>query len=128
MPGPPEGFSCPHCNGHLWEVHDGGLRVAPTQVQAASVEEGPAGLRRFVRERRIDDGKWHAVRCGRSGYRVTMYVDEYLAPCNKYEVLYQSDPAGAGHVAQAAAAPSWPRLPPAAPQQLVDDHLAEVGL
>ncbi len=33
-----------------------------------------------------------------SSYRVTMYVDEYLAPCNKYEVLYQSDPAGAGHV------------------------------
>ncbi len=25
--------------------------------------------------RRIDDGKWHTVRCGRSGHRVTMYVD-----------------------------------------------------
>jgi two-component system chemotaxis response regulator CheB len=25
MPGPPFGFTCPDCHGHLWEVQDGGL-------------------------------------------------------------------------------------------------------
>lgn len=33
-----------------------------------------------------------------STFRVTMYVDEHALSCNKYEVLYRSDGAGAGHV------------------------------
>lgn len=31
-------------------------------------------------------------------YKVTLYVDRYEAPCNKYEVLYRVDDAGAGYV------------------------------
>ena len=31
-------------------------------------------------------------------YKVTMYVDRYEAPCDKYVVLYQVDEAGAGYV------------------------------
>jgi hypothetical protein len=31
-------------------------------------------------------------------YKVTLYVDQYDPPCNKYEVLYAVDEAGAGYV------------------------------
>jgi hypothetical protein len=31
-------------------------------------------------------------------YKVTLYVDQYRPPCNKYEVLYAVDEAGAGYV------------------------------
>ena len=31
-------------------------------------------------------------------YKVTLYVDRYEPPCNKYEVLYQVDEAGIGYV------------------------------
>ena len=31
-------------------------------------------------------------------YKVTMYVDRYEPPCNKYEVLYRVDEAGTGYV------------------------------
>lgn len=31
-------------------------------------------------------------------YKVTLYVDRYEPPCNKYEVLYQVDEAGTGYV------------------------------
>jgi hypothetical protein len=31
-------------------------------------------------------------------YKVTLYVDRYDPPCNKYEVLYQLDEAGTGYV------------------------------
>lgn len=34
----------------------------------------------------------------RATYKVTMYVDRYEPPCNKYEVLYQVDDVGAGYV------------------------------
>ena len=34
----------------------------------------------------------------RATYKVTMYVDRYDPPCNKYEVLYQVDDAGNGYV------------------------------
>jgi hypothetical protein len=31
-------------------------------------------------------------------YKVTLYVDRYDPPCNKYEVLYQADEVGTGYV------------------------------
>jgi hypothetical protein len=34
----------------------------------------------------------------RPTYKVTMYVDRYEPPCNKYIVLYQVDEAGVGYV------------------------------
>ena len=34
----------------------------------------------------------------RATYKVTMYVDRYVPPCNKYEVLYRVDETGVGYV------------------------------